>query len=225
MGYWLGSWLGWVRVVEGFQSFITNSIVDRTLLLYYHSPTWLDWWLNTCHPHPKCLCLQAKRIVKSYPKRFHFHHTSWGKFLDGTDKIEIGGFTPRNLISGSHVLFLASFHNNDVSLSQMSVMISLLQVEVYTSVPLLFYSSVFVLEHCSSTNKCSLLTYWPYPSICLPVINNVKSFVESLTVVLPYYPTGTMERVVREGQVRYCFTLFQSHPYATLRTFFLNTCN
>eukprot|EP01084_Bolivina_argentea_P107352 191934_1 len=96
----------------------------------------------------------ANRIIKSYPNRFCFHRTSWGKFLDGTDKIEIGGFTPRNVISGSHVLFLASFHNNDVSLSQLSVMISLLQ-----------------------------------------------SFVESLTVVLPYYPTGTMERVVREGQV------------------------
>lgn len=33
--------------------------------------------------------------------------------------------------------------------------------------------------------------------ICL-----LQYFVESLTVVLPYYPTGTMERVVKEGQVR-----------------------
>ncbi|CAN0513347.1 unnamed protein product, partial [Ectocarpus sp. 8 AP-2014] len=32
--------------------------------------------------------------------------------------------------------------------------------------------------------------------ICL-----LQYFVESLTVVLPYYPTGTMERVVKEGQV------------------------
>ena len=49
---------------------------------------------------------------------------------------------------------LCSFHNNDVTLSQFSVMIMLLQ-----------------------------------------------SFIESLTVVLPYYPVGTMERVVQEGQV------------------------
>jgi len=35
--------------------------------------------------------------------------------------------------------------------------------------------------------------------ICL-----LQYFVESLTVVLPYYPTGTMERVVKEGQVRCC---------------------
>lgn len=32
--------------------------------------------------------------------------------------------------------------------------------------------------------------------ICL-----LQYFVESLTVVLPYYPTGTMERVIKEGQV------------------------
>jgi hypothetical protein len=52
------------------------------------------------------------------------------------------------------VLFLASFHNNDVTLSQFQVMICLLQ-----------------------------------------------SFIESLTVVLPFSPVGTMERVIREGQV------------------------
>lgn len=36
----------------------------------------------------------------------------------------------------------------------------------------------------------------PQVMICL-----LQYFVESLTVVLPYYPTGTMERVVKEGQV------------------------
>ncbi|CAM9295406.1 unnamed protein product [Phaeothamnion confervicola] len=96
----------------------------------------------------------ARSLEEKHPARFRFHPTSWGKFPDGTDNIEVGGFTPHNVISGQHVLFLASFHNNDVTLSQFQVMISLLQ-----------------------------------------------SFVESLTVVLPYYPTGTMERVVREGQV------------------------
>lgn len=34
---------------------------------------------------------------------------------------QIGGFTPHNVISGEHVLFLASFHNNDVTLSQFQV--------------------------------------------------------------------------------------------------------
>lgn len=34
---------------------------------------------------------------------------------------KIGGFTPYNVISGEHVLFLASFHNNDVTLSQFQV--------------------------------------------------------------------------------------------------------
>jgi hypothetical protein len=96
----------------------------------------------------------AMRMARKYPDRFTFHPTVWGKFPDGTDNIEIGGFTPVNVISGEHVLFLASFHNNDVTLSQFQVMICLLQ-----------------------------------------------SFIESLTVVLPFSPVGTMERVIREGQV------------------------
>ncbi|KAG5178318.1 phosphoribosyltransferase-like protein [Tribonema minus] len=96
----------------------------------------------------------ARLLEANYPARFRFHPTAWGKFPDGTDCIEIGGFTPHNVISGEHVLFLGSFHNNDVTLSQFQVMIALLQ-----------------------------------------------NFVEDLTVVLPYYPTGTMERVTREGQV------------------------
>lgn len=86
----------------------------------------------------------ARRMEETYPDRFTFHPTQWKKFPDGTDNIEIGGFTPQNLISGEHVLFLASFHNNDVTLSQFQVIICLLQ-----------------------------------------------SFIESLTVVLPYYPVGT----------------------------------
>ena len=85
----------------------------------------------------------ARRMEESHPDRFSFHPTKWEKFPDGTDKIEIGGFLPQNLLSGEHVLFLASFHNNDVTLSQFQVIICLLQ-----------------------------------------------SFIESLTVVLPYYPVG-----------------------------------
>lgn len=37
------------------------------------------------------------------------------------DNIIIGGFTPRNVMRGSNVLFLASFHNNDAILSQFQV--------------------------------------------------------------------------------------------------------
>jgi hypothetical protein len=85
----------------------------------------------------------ARRMEEANPDRFTFHKTTWGKFPDGTDNIEVGGFYPQNVISGEHVLFLASFHNNDVTLSQFQVMICLLQ-----------------------------------------------SFVESLTVVLPYSPVG-----------------------------------
>jgi phosphoribosylpyrophosphate synthetase len=101
-----------------------------------------------------CMENLAKKLAELHPRRFKFHQTVWAKFPDGTDNIEIGGFQPVNHIAGENVLMLASFYNNDVTLSQFSVMITLL-----------------------------------------------SSFIESLTVVLPYYPVGTMERVVQEGQV------------------------
>jgi len=109
------------------------------------------------HPAQEAM---AKRLVEADPKRFRYHTTSWGKFFDGTDNIEVGGFFPVNYIRGQHVLFLGSFHNNDVTLSQFHVL----------------------------------------NMLC-------ESFVETLTVILPYYPTGTMERVVREGQVATASTL------------------
>mmetsp|Transcript_10613 Transcript_10613/g.25198 ORF Transcript_10613/g.25198 Transcript_10613/m.25198 type:complete len:349 (-) Transcript_10613:276-1322(-) len=102
----------------------------------------------------------AKQMVEKDPERFVFHHTKWGKFPDGTDNIEVGGFYPYNNIKNAHVIFLASFHNNDATLSQFHVL----------------------------------------NMLC-------EAFLESLTVILPYYPTGTMERVVREGQVATANTL------------------
>lgn len=36
---------------------------------------------------------------------------------------------------------------------------------------------------------------------CRLICPFAQSFVETLTVVLPYYPTGTMERITKEGQV------------------------
>lgn len=109
----------------------------------------------------------ASRMEQAYPDRFTSHKTDWRKFPDGTDDIEIGGFSPRNLISGEHVIFLADFHSNDVTLSQFQVMIYLLQ-----------------------------------------------SFVESLTVILPYYPVGTMERVTKEGTVATAATY--AHMFSSL---------
>lgn len=109
----------------------------------------------------------ARSMEETFPDRFSFHPTKWEKFPDGTDKIEIGGFLPHNLLSGEHVLFLASFHNNDVTLSQFQVIICLLQ-----------------------------------------------SFIESLTVVLPYYPVGTMERVTKEGTVATAATY--AHMFSSL---------
>jgi ribose-phosphate pyrophosphokinase len=111
---------------------------------------------------PECVSL-AESLSTLHPDRFTYHATTWSKFADNTDNIVIEGFTPHNMIAGSDVLFLANFHNNDVTLSQIQVMIVLLQ-----------------------------------------------SFITSLTVVLPYYPTGTMERVTHEG------TVPTAHTYAHL---------
>lgn len=96
----------------------------------------------------------ALDLQRQHPSRFRFFPIHWHKFPDGTDNITITGFTPRNFVSGSHCLFLASFHNNDVTLSQFSVLIVLLQ-----------------------------------------------SFIESMTIALPFYPVGTNERVESEGRV------------------------
>ena len=96
----------------------------------------------------------AKALETHNPQRFKYYPIKFEKFPDGTDNIHIEGFSPSNMIAGEHVLFLASFHNNDVTLSQFSVLIVLLQ-----------------------------------------------SFIESLTIVLPFYPVGTMERVDTEGRV------------------------
>jgi len=58
-------------------------------------------------------------MCAAQPSRFRFFRTKWGKFADSqTDNIELGGYTPRNYIMGSHVIFLASFHNNDIVMSQ-----------------------------------------------------------------------------------------------------------
>lgn len=95
----------------------------------------------------------AERMQKHDSDRFNYLPISWGKFSDGTDNIKITGFNP-NVIAGSDCIFLASFHNNDVTLSAFSALIVLLQ-----------------------------------------------SFVQSLTIVLPYFPVGTMERVTTEGSV------------------------
>ena len=66
------------------------------------------------------------------------------------DDIELGGFTPVNVIRGRDVLFLANFENNGAIQSQMSALIVL-----------------------------------------------CESFIRSLTVYLPFYPHGTMERVLK----------------------------
>jgi len=62
----------------------------------------------------------AARLALEHPKRFTYHPSVWRKFNDGTDRIELGGYTPTNQLRGQHVLFLASFADNDTTLSQVN---------------------------------------------------------------------------------------------------------
>ena len=77
----------------------------------------------------------AVRLETEHPEYFKYHPTKWEKFADGTDNIEVGGFYPKNFIRGEHVLFLASFHNNDSTLSQFYVMIMLLESFIQVALP------------------------------------------------------------------------------------------
>lgn len=110
----------------------------------------------------------AQEMERHDPQRFRYKASQWKKFPDGTDHIVLGGYHPQNEVRGSHVVFLATFPNNDVTLTQ-------------------YYALVALAE----------------------------SFVESLTIVLPFFPTATMERVLVEGEVATANTLakmFSSLP-------------
>lgn len=107
-------------------------------------------WVCVCGA--VCIAIAGRMNQARHPKNFRYHKTQWKKFPDGTDNIKIGGFDPENQLRGSHVIFLASFHSNDATLSQLYVCIVLLE-----------------------------------------------ALIESLTIVLPFYPVGTMgESVLAE---------------------------
>eukprot|EP01071_Lankesteria_metandrocarpae_P003693 Lankesteria_metandrocarpae@DN3119_c1_g1_i1.p1 len=102
----------------------------------------------------------ALRLAKYHPARFIYHETEWDTFPDGTDSITLGGYKPSWTLRDQHVLFLASFHNNGVIVTQLHAIISLLQ-----------------------------------------------SFIDTLTIFLPFYPFGTNERVNNEGQIATASTM------------------
>eukprot|EP00939_MAST-03C_sp_MAST-3C-sp1_P002865 g2865.t1 len=75
--------------------------------------------------YPTCLDL-AHRMEKKRPDLFNIVKVDWGKFEDsGMDNIFIHGFSPVNIIKRSRILFLADFHSNDATFSQLHVLITL----------------------------------------------------------------------------------------------------
>lgn len=97
---------------------------------------------------------------KTSGKQFRLYNTLWEKFPDGTDNITLGAIgtdesehdaseiNSPTYFKGKNLLFVASFHSNDATMSQFHV-----------------------IAH-----------------LC-------ESFAKSLTVLLPFYSTATMERV------------------------------
>ena len=106
----------------------------------------------------------ARNLVAADPVRFRYYPSQYKKFADMSDNIKIGGFPGgewrENKIRGGNILYIASFHNNDATLTQ-------------------FYALTMLCE----------------------------SFPASMTVLLPFYPTATMERVTEEGTVATANTL------------------
>jgi len=116
---------------------------------------------GSCYPKQNCKSLSryvifasspfqsmAEQMEVRDPDRFRHHLVEWNKFPDGTDRITIDGFQPRNDVAGEHCIFIASFHSNDVTLSQFSVFIVLLQS---------FVASLTILLPYYPVGKCVML--------------------------------------------------------------------
>jgi len=86
--------------------------------------------------------------------RFQYVPSTYANFTDGTPNIELGGFTPKNIVRGRDIVFFASFHTPE------STMYS-------------FHSLIVLLQ----------------------------SHIKSMTIVAPFFPFATMERVSKEGVV------------------------
>jgi phosphoribosylpyrophosphate synthetase len=102
----------------------------------------------------------AKNLVASAPDRFVYYPSKWRKFDDGTDNIKLGGFDENLMMPDADVLFLASFNNNDTTLSQL-------------------HALTWIAE---------------------------SGFVSSLTILLAFLPTATMERSLKPGRIATCNT-------------------
>jgi len=102
----------------------------------------------------------ALKLVASAPDRFVYHPSKWRKFADGTDNIKLGGFDRNLMMPDANVLFLASFHSNDVTLSQL-------------------HALTWIAE---------------------------SGFIASLTILLAFLPSATMERSLLPGRIATCNT-------------------
>jgi phosphoribosylpyrophosphate synthetase len=121
---------------DGIESSLSSLLKEKYHVVYHDSmETFVDK-LNTESQKKK------SRI------QLQIHKTKWEQFNDKSDNIRIEGMTSTTYFKNKNILFVASFHDNAVTLSQ-------------------FHVIAFLCE-------------------CL---------AQSITVLLPFYSTGTMERV------------------------------
>lgn len=84
-------------------------------------------------------------------------------------------------------------------------------IVIVDSFPNLFIPNAHMLRHAHTAYLASLHT----PSVIFEQLSLIlmlpKYGVKSLTVIIPYFPTGTMERIVVQGEVSYGYTLDMYH--------------
>jgi hypothetical protein len=81
-----------------------------------------------------CICTQIHTLHTYTHVHTYFHRQIHYIHIYTHVHTYTGGFTPENRIRGEHVLFLASFHNNDVTLSQFHVIQTLCESFIETLV-------------------------------------------------------------------------------------------
>jgi hypothetical protein len=96
----------------------------------------------------------------------------WGRFPDSFPNLFID--KPHQTVRGKHLVFFASFFHPESMFAQLSGALTPLERKRSVVVPLTDIHCVFVA-----------LVLFHLPRYC----------ARSLVVVLPYFPTGTMERV------------------------------
>ena len=99
------------------------------------------------------------------------------------DHIVQSGYTPTNIVRRSHP---CRYHNNVQSIDALSFASHMQYVNALSRSHIFFLAAFD--DNGSFLSQLNLLVM-----LC-------ESFIQSLTIYMPYYPVGTMERTLKEGE-------------------------